>query len=188
MNESSRKSQPGEEWEISGKALDRYFELHGALIEFSALFNAERSERAAAILGATYLDMQLQHLLWNFLADDEKEVQRLLSPEQPLGTFGAKITTVFCLGFIGKMIRDDLRLVQKIRNRFAHDLRASFAEEPLRSWCLSLKWHEISMMTKAPPDANSAQVFQVGVNQLVVHLSGLVGIARGRKRKVPDWP
>src|SRR5438270_416308 len=113
MNESSKKNRPVEEWEISGKALDRYFELHGALIEFSRLFNAERSERAAAILGATYLDMQLQHLLWNFLADDEKEVQRLLSPEQPLGTFGAKITTVFCLGFIGKMIRDDLRLVQK---------------------------------------------------------------------------
>jgi len=36
----SRKSQPGEEWEISGKALDRYFELHGALMEFSAQADA----------------------------------------------------------------------------------------------------------------------------------------------------
>jgi hypothetical protein len=188
MNKDSQEGWPEEEWQISGKSLDRYFELQGALVEFSRLFNGEKNERAAAILGATYLATQLEHLLWNYLADDEKEVRRLLAYDQPLGSFGGKITMVYCLGLIGKMIRDDLRLVQKIRNRFAHDLRASFSEEPLRSWCLSLKWYTISMNMKAPPDATVPEIFEVGVNQLAMHLSGIVGLARRQQRKIPDWP
>jgi hypothetical protein len=170
---------------IAGKDLERYFYLHGALIEFDTLFSEETSDRAIAILGAAFLDIQLQHILVNFLVDDEKEVQRLLQPEQSMGTYGRRTTSVYCLGFIGKVIRDDLRLVGKIRNRFAHDLHASFDEDPVRGWCLGLKWHEISMMMPAPIDATCRDVFQVGVNQLICYLSGIVGLARLDKRESP---
>ena len=75
---------------ITGKALERYFELNAALREFSQLFRDERNERAAAIIGASFLDTLLEHCLTNFLVDDDKEVRRLLEYDQPIGTFGGQ--------------------------------------------------------------------------------------------------
>lgn len=175
---------------IAGKDLERYFYLLHTQYEFHKLFSEQASvnDRAVAIVGASFLDTQLEHMLMNFLVDDEKEVQRLLKPDRPVGTFGTRTTLAYCLGLIGKMIRDDLRLVVKIRNRFAHNLDASFDGEPVRSWCLALKWHEIGMMMKAPDDATTREIFQVGVNQLISHLSGLVGVARLHRRQTGSLP
>jgi len=60
----------------------------------------------------------------------------------------------------------------------------SFDDEAIRSWCLSLKWHEISMFAKPPEGATSRDIFQVGVNQLVCHVNGMMTLARQDKRKV----
>jgi hypothetical protein len=169
---------------ISGKALERYFALNEALFLFSDLFQEEKNERAAAIVGAAFLDTILEHILIAFMVDDEREVPKLLGIERPLATYGSRTTLAYCLGLIPRTIRDDLRLIGKIRNRCAHDLRASFDEEPIRTWCLSLKWHEISMCMSPPEDATPAEIFQVGLNQLVTYLNGVVGIARTEKRQL----
>jgi hypothetical protein len=169
---------------LKGKEAERCFEYDAALRVFVGLFQDEKNERAAAVVGGAFLDTILEHIIVNFLVDDEKEVERLLSPEQALGTYGSRVRFVYCVGLIGKIVRDDLRLVGKIRNRFAHDLEVSFEDEPIRSWCRSLKWHQISMFQKAPDDATTADIFQVGVNQLVTHLSGITGIARTQKREI----
>jgi hypothetical protein len=81
-------------------------------------------------------------------------------------------------------VRDDLHIIGKIRNRFAHELRASFDVEPVRGWCLSLKWHEFSMMMKAPAGATPRDIFEVGVNQLICYLDGLAGMALYERRKI----
>lgn len=169
---------------IAGKDLERHFQLEDALLEFSKLFrHEEENGRVIAIVGAAFLDMQLVHILVNFLVDDEKEVERLLQYDQPLGTYGNRIGIAYCLGLIGKMVRDDLRLVGKIRNQFAHNLYASFADAKVKSWCEALKWHRAAYM--APPvDASPRELFHVGVNQLACHLSGIVSIARLEKRLV----
>src|SRR5713101_3467111 len=93
---------------IAGKDLERYFYLHQALLEFGMLFEQETNDRAIAIVGAAFLDTLLEHILINFLVDDEKEVRRLLQHDQSMGTYGSRTTAVYCLGLIGKMIRNDL--------------------------------------------------------------------------------
>ena len=168
---------------ITGKALERYVALNDTLREFAFLFYEEKNERAAAIVGAAYLDTLLENILINFFVDDEQEVGKLLGVERPLGTYGSRTTVAYCLGLIGKTIRDDLRLVGKIRNRFAHDLSAAFGDDPIRSWVLALKWYETSMLGPAPEGATPGEIFQVGVNQLGTHLSGIVGLARGQQRQ-----
>jgi DNA-binding MltR family transcriptional regulator len=168
---------------IRGRALERYFSLNDALREFAFLFQEEKNERAAAIVGAAFLDTLLENILINFFIDDEKEVDKLLKPERPVGTYGSRVALAYCLGLIGKVIRDDLRLIGKIRNKFAHDLSVTFDDDPIRSWVLALKWHEISMMMPAPKEATPSDVFQVGVNQLATHLNGIVSIARTEKRQ-----
>ncbi|SJZ30979.1 hypothetical protein SAMN02745126_00107 [Enhydrobacter aerosaccus] len=171
---------------IAGKDLDRYWQRRDALEEFHKLFNEQGvvDERAIAIVGVTFLDSILEHTLINFMIDDEKEVSKLLGLDRPLGTFSSRVTAAYCLGLICKTVRDDLRIVGRIRNKFAHELQASFDLEPLRGWCLSLRWHEFSMMMKAPSDATPRDIFKVGVNQLICYLDGLAGVARLERRKI----
>ena len=52
---------------IAGKNLERYFDLHQALLEFGMLFEQETNDRAIAIVGAAFLDTLLEHILINFL-------------------------------------------------------------------------------------------------------------------------
>lgn len=167
---------------LSEAEAQRYFELREMLFEFATLFDYdEPNDRAIAVIGPAFLDTLLTETLTNFLVDDQKEVRKLLQPEGPLGTYGSRVTACYCLGLIGEIVTADLRLVGKIRNRFAHDLRARFADPKIQSWCTALRWHRESFMSP-PPDATARDLFQVGVNQLVSHLNGIVGVARLDKR------
>jgi len=167
---------------LSEKESERYFELREMLFQFAKLFDYdEASDRAVAIVGPAFLDTLLTEALTNFLVDDEKEVNKLLQPDGPLGTYGSRVTACYCLGLIGERVKADLRLVGKIRNRFAHDLRATFADQQIQSWCRALRWHK-QFFADPPPDATDRDLFQVGVNQLVSHLNGIVSIARMEKR------
>jgi hypothetical protein len=55
---------------ITGKALERHFALNDALREFALLFQKENNERAAAIVGAAFLDTLLENILINYFRDD----------------------------------------------------------------------------------------------------------------------
>lgn len=104
---------------------------------------ANESERGNALLASAALDLRLRDRIAGFLVDDQKEVDELLGfggeQNAALGTFGARISAAYCLGLITRQQRDNLRLIKKIRNHFAHNLHgSSFADEPVRSWCASL--------------------------------------------------
>jgi hypothetical protein len=168
---------------LSEKEAQQYFRLREMLFEFARLFDyGEASERAVAIVGPAFLDTLLTETLANFLVDDAREVHRLIRPEGPLGTFGAKVSACYCLGLIGGTVTADLRTIAKIRNRFAHDLLATFSDPQLASWCTALRWHK-ETLGEPPPNATARDIFQVGVNQLVCHLDGLVGQARLHRRQ-----
>jgi DNA-binding MltR family transcriptional regulator len=171
---------------ITGKDLERHFSLQDAQLEFSRLFRFEEpNDRALVIVGASFLDMMLEHILVNFLVSDDKEVAELLRYDQPFGTYSGRVRAAYCLGLLRKSIFHDLKIVGRIRNKFAHDLYASFEDEQIRSWCAALKWHREAYM-KPPEGATARELYHVGLNQLVCHLSGVVSIARGEKRMLPS--
>ena len=166
---------------IAGKALDRHFDLFNTLIAFSKLFSYNNGDdRSIVIIGATFLETILEHILLGFFPEDEKDVDSLLKYD--LGSYGKKVKMTYCLGLIEKTVKDDLVLIGRIRNRFAHDLYASFEDENIKAWCNQLKWHEISMMMAPPGEATTRDIYQVGVNQLITNLNGVVSFARGEKR------
>lgn len=173
---------------IKGKDLERYFEFQNKLLHFSQnLFPYNTGDdRAIVILGASFLDYTLEHILLGFFPTDEPKVNTLLNFDQPLGTFGNRVRMIYCLGLIDKVIKDDLKLIGKIRNKFAHDLDASFENDQIKSWCEKLKWHKTSMMMEPPADATIRDLYQVGVNQIITYLHGVIGIARGERRKVKN--
>ena len=113
-------------------------------------------------------------------------MKRLFEYNQPLGNFSGKISLSYCLGLIDKVVKDDLNLVRKIRNRFAHDLYVTFADEEIKSWCQGLKFHIVFLMRHPPKGATELQIFQVGVNQLITNLNGSISVSRGQKRAIVD--
>ncbi|MEP7128691.1 MAG: MltR family transcriptional regulator [Chitinophagales bacterium] len=172
---------------IAGKALERYFDFNDALLSFHNLFNLEqKDERAIAIIGGTFLEMALERLLRAFFPEEENEVNKLFEFNQPLGNLSSKINLSYCLGLIDKLIKEDLDVVRKVRNKFAHDLYASFKDEQIKSWSKQLKFHKISMMMQPPEGASELQIFQVGVNQMISHISGCISTSRSEKRKTKD--
>lgn len=172
---------------IKGATVERHFDLHDALVKFHNLFiYNEGDDRAIVIIGGSFLDMILEHILVAFFPEDDSEVDILFKLAQPLGTYGNKVRMAYSLGLIEKTIKDDLKLIGKIRNRFAHDLYASFDDQQIQSWCKELRWHKISMMVEPPADATIRDLYQVGVNQIISYLNGIVSVARSEKRKIID--
>ena len=169
------------------KPTERYFEFQNALFEFHKLFNVEQTdERAISIIGGTFIEMALEHLLKAFLPENEKDVDKLFEFNQPLGNFSNKINMAFCLGLIDRVVKKDLDMVRKVRNKFAHDLYTSFNDSQIKSWCNKIRFHEITLMTKPPTGATELEIFRVGVNQLISHLSGQISVSKVEKRKIKD--
>lgn len=111
--------------------------------DFFEEFQSE-SPRAAVIISCAFLDSLLRDLIGSFLVDDTKKVDELLGSddgsEAPLSSFSARNKTAYCLGLITKKEFDDLNLIRKIRNRFAHRLHGySFENKEIIDWCNSLQ-------------------------------------------------
>ena len=85
---------------------------------FLAEFQNE-TDRAAAVLGAAYLDAALERLLNKVMTSNPKAT-RLLNQQQPLGTFGARTLVAFAFGYLSEDELHDLEIIRKIRNAFAH--------------------------------------------------------------------
>jgi|SRR5690606_32929131 len=172
---------------ISGKTMDRYFDFNAAHFAFHELFNLNpNDDRSIAIIGGTFLEMSLEHILKAYFPEDDNEVKSMFDGLGPLSSFSAKISMSYSLGLVERPVKEDLHLARKIRNEFAHDLYASFESEKIGQWCKSLKWHKIAFVSNPPPEASNIELFQVGVNQLISHLSGCISIARGEKRSIRD--
>lgn len=95
------------------------------------------SDRAAAIVGAAFLDEQLRFLLEEFLVDDP-ESKKLL--EGALRGVTVRARAAFSLGFLSPLEHRDVGRILGIRNRFAHQLHGlSFADADIAVQCDALE-------------------------------------------------
>ena len=99
----------------------------------------EESDRGAALLGVAYLDEQLKQLFRAKMLN-EKIADELLGAHRPLATFSARIDVGYGLGWLGKSTYEDINLIRKIRNDFAHLHKPmSFSDSNVISKCSALK-------------------------------------------------
>jgi len=153
----------------------------------------EETPRGAVILGAAFLDAQLRELLADFMIDESKIVDSLVGSEKelekPLSNFGARIKASYCLGLISKKMYDDLRTINKLRNKFAHRLHDfTFEDEEVVSWCKSLSLAKM-ITDKLPhfPDDHGS-MFLLGITQLSVWVALKRLEAKRQKREPPEDP
>jgi hypothetical protein len=101
--------------------------------EWTSFFNElqRESERATAILAAAWIDQLLERKLAQLFSSGNKEARaNLFAANGPFATFSAKITAAFCAGWLDADVYHDLRVIQKIRNKFAHQIHGLSMESP----------------------------------------------------------
>ncbi len=110
------------------------------------------NDRSLAVSGAAIIDQQLKDLLIEFFIDSPKETNSLLSSTGALGALGVRNQMAFVLGLIDKPTYKDIKLIQKIRNIFAHThLRIDFNHTKTSGLATSL---EIPQWVGDPDDEN----------------------------------
>lgn len=97
------------------------------------------SDRGAGLIAVAWVDDALGHLLRQHFVDDDA-ADALLIGDVPLATFSAKIKMAYALGCISKEMVDDLTLLRKVRNEFAHDRTdIKFTKPSIKDRCNSIK-------------------------------------------------
>lgn len=144
----------------------------------------DESDRAAAILGATYLDECLRELIANFLVDDSTEVDKLLGG--PLQFFGSRVRASYCMGLISEDEYHDLKIIRDVRNDFAHDLHGlSFSTPSVIKQCSALQ-----LPRKAPrwpyATAGGRDPFMVSVALLSFQLKLRILKQKRQRRVIPS--
>jgi DNA-binding MltR family transcriptional regulator len=100
---------------------------------------ADESDRAAALLAASFLEEQLKDALQSVFVDDAEMMQNLFAGYGPLSSFRARIDLAYALGHIPKALHREFHIIRKIRNHFAHHADVTdFSTQRVKDWCLAL--------------------------------------------------
>lgn len=82
------------------------------------------SERAAVVLAAARIDVDLERILKHVLHRHPGGTDSLFDSDRALGTFSAKIALAHRLGLIDEDFEHSLQMLRRIRNDFAHQLES----------------------------------------------------------------
>lgn len=138
----------------------------------------EKSDRAVAILGASMLEAALESALRRSLVE-HSVARNLFGRQGPLSTFAAKSDIAFAMGILSEWERRDLDRIRRVRNHFAHELRArSFDEQPASQLCDALFMAEFGR-ARGARKSNRRADFTATCGLLAALLSG----ARSKRPK-----
>lgn len=85
----------------------------------------KETDRAAVILTASLFENALTNILKKYFAPISAVEDDLLEGNNPLATFSSQIKLAYRLGIISSKFAQDLNLVRKMRNEFAHNVHGS---------------------------------------------------------------
>lgn len=98
------------------------------------------TDRGLPLVGASLIDEKLLNTLESFFVDGKSATKLLSAPNAPLGTFSSRIDACYSLALIDKLEYQEIGLIRKIRNEFAHAKHGlSFESERIKGLCSSLQ-------------------------------------------------
>ena len=153
-----------------------------SLINFTLSFDYNHdNDREIVIVGCAYLESMLGTILEATFIEDQGTANEILGTGGELSAFLSRAKVLYLLGIIPEIIYKDMKSISKIRNHFAHNVTASFNDDQIISHCKNLAWHKESMMMVPPNGAPPRSLYQVGINQIVSHLSVLPSLQRSKR-------
>src|ERR1700733_13298949 len=93
------------------------------------------SERGFTITTAAVLDFYLERVIKAFLIDSPRSRELFEGAYAPFGDLSGKIMAAYLMGLITKKESETITAIRKVRNIFAHEIEASFANERVISAC-----------------------------------------------------
>lgn len=94
------------------------------------------SDRGLVLICGSIIDQLLNDLLKSFFIKKDDIDNNLFKNGQALGTFDGKVKAAFYLGLITKVERSNITYIQRIRNRFAHEIiDISFTNNDIKNVC-----------------------------------------------------
>ena len=130
-------------------------ETEGELDAIRSLAN--ESDRGVAIIAAAFLEGRLKQGIIAKFRYEEKIVKRFFNHDGPIAAFGPKIRLGFLMRLYGRQVFNELKIINKVRNEFAHiigDREAlSFNSDRIVSLCNNLKIieHYVRPSSESPP-------------------------------------
>jgi hypothetical protein len=139
--------------------------------EIDAYYLADPAHpRAAGVMWPALVERRVDRLFDAALRPDKRVRNDLFQPSGPLGNYAAKIRLAYMLGWYGKDMFDDLVLIAKIRNRFAHAIEAKdFTDQQVSTWLRNMTaFRMIPAMLEAAKQTAAAE--PTAVNLATVHI------------------
>jgi DNA-binding MltR family transcriptional regulator len=135
-------------------------ELSEDISRFVADLQQEKTDRGVALVGAAFLDDALRALIRAALIEKSETADNLFKYPGPLATFAARTDFAYCMGLIGKMMFQDLKLVREVRNSFAHQHRPARFEDPeVTRLCKRLRIGHLYELVS--PDARNRFILEI---------------------------
>lgn len=109
----------------------------------------KESSRGAAVLAAGFVENYLGYFLEQ-LVEDADAAKGLFDAMGPLSSFSQRIAIARAFGFIRKSTHDDLTLIRKVRNHFAHHpFDARFTTPEISQRVKLMRWWKTGAETGA---------------------------------------
>jgi len=119
---------------------DTFWETDPEYRDFAAMLeelNAE-TDRGVVLVATAFIDDLLGRVLAAFLIKNESAEVLLSGFNAPLGAFATKIVACHAMGLITDEDRRECNFLRRIRNEFAHKVRASFLDTKIKDLCSNL--------------------------------------------------
>ena len=98
------------------------------------------TDRGLPLVGAALIDDRLTETLRSFFCKVPSTAKLLDDSNAPLGTFSARTEACYSLGLIDEFEYNEIGLIRKVRNEFAHAKHGmSFSTQRVEGLCSSLK-------------------------------------------------
>lgn len=130
------------------------FETYIELIKVRIAINDE-SDRGAALFAVGLIDEYLKKTLSKKLIGNKNHKKKLFDFNGALGSLSNKIDMALSLGLITKNVYDDLGVIRKIRNEFAHSFECiDFDTKNISTLISTLKSNPNNLASSKTPRQN----------------------------------
>lgn len=144
----------------------------------------KESPRGKVLISTGFMEQVLKEILCAFLMENKVAEELFEGGNAPLGTFSARTKLAFTLGLISEKEFQDLDLIRKIRNEFAHNVKASFDDPAIGDRCKHLQH-------KVPDHPNRAfgpeSYFTTAATGLLLNLINRAAYVSKKRRSYGKW-
>jgi mannitol operon repressor len=116
---------------------------------------------------------------------DSREGQLVEGANAPLGTFSARIEACYALGLTSDDEHNDLTLIRRIRNEFAHNIETTFGTPSIVSRCSQLR---LKAEDYGDVKVGSAGQFQTAAISVITNLINRPQYVSQERRVTKVWP